>query len=73
MLSVLCVFSVTICVAVIGLLINAVILSKHIFVCPKCGCKTEFPMHRLIFITHFENEYSIPCPQCRNKIMIVKE
>lgn len=73
MLSVLWIFAVIICVAVIAFLISAAILSKHTFVCPKCGCKTEFPIHRLIFITHFENEYSISCPQCRNKIMIVKE
>lgn len=47
-------------------------LSKHEFVCKKCGCTAKFGFVRLLFVTHYENEYRIDCPQCGGKDMLEK-
>lgn len=69
MLWIIAVIAITI---LIVLILCAVQLSKHTFVCKKCGCKTKYKWFRLVFITHYENEYRIDCPQCGGKDMLEK-
>ncbi len=59
------------CVAVI-VVGFAASLSKHEFECKKCGHKTRFKWTKLVFVTHYENEYRVKCPECNGNTMIEK-
>ena len=42
-------------------------ISKNIFRCKKCSAEFKVNWKKLLFITHYENEYNISCPKCGNK------
>ncbi|MBQ7756479.1 MAG: hypothetical protein IJ031_04480 [Oscillospiraceae bacterium] len=51
----------------VALAANGISLSKKTFVCPVCGHKFKREWFKLLFLTHYENEYSVRCPECGKK------
>ena len=52
---------------VVVLVAQGISLSKKTFVCPVCGHKFKREWSKLLFLTHYENEYSVRCPECGKK------
>lgn len=48
-------------------LVQGITLSKKDFVCPKCSHRFQNKWYELIFLTHYENEFSVKCPECSSK------
>jgi len=42
-------------------------ISRNNFRCKKCSAEFKVDWKKLLFVTHYENEYNISCPKCGNK------
>ncbi|MBE6836723.1 MAG: hypothetical protein E7509_01825 [Ruminococcus sp.] len=49
------------------LLLQGISLSKKDFFCKNCNYRFNRKWYQVIFLTHFENEFSVKCPQCGKK------
>lgn len=65
--EILIVIAIILVVCFIVLIAVAVSLSKKEFCCKKCGNSFKASWKKLIFVTHYNNEYSVKCPNCDNK------
>lgn len=52
---------------IIVIIAQGISLSKKSFVCSVCGHKFKREWFKLLFLTHYENEYSVRCPECGKK------
>ena len=59
--------AITLLIVSVVLLYQGIALSKMDFVCKDCNHRFNKKWYQLIFLTHFENEYSVKCPQCNKK------
>ena len=54
-------------IIVFVLVMQGIILSRKDFSCPVCSHKFRKKWYQLMFLTHYENEYSVKCPECNKK------
>lgn len=54
-------------VIVFALVLQGVVLSKKDFCCSACSHRFRKKWYQLMFLTHYENEYSVKCPECNKK------
>lgn len=66
-MEILIIIAVIIAAALVSCAIVAVSLSKHTFRCKTCSKSFCTKWTKLIFATHYENEFNIKCPYCKEK------
>lgn len=59
--------------AIIAALIILKNLSKKSFKCKHCAKEFNVKWTELVFVTHYDDEYSIKCPYCNKKGSIVQK
>ena len=52
---------------IVGYILALKQISNHIFQCKKCNADFTTNWRKLLFVTHYEDEYNISCPKCGNK------